>query len=99
MASDIADFYVLVPLRSDMSEHAKLILNASHELNICIQYSLVKLAEFKVLDSEVRLVHIFHVGCSLGWVTSTEEVESVDHTHVKVDGLSLEEGFRWLAKV
>lgn len=66
MASDIADFDVLVPLRSDVGEHAKLILNASHELNIRVQYSLVTLAELKVVDSEVRLVHIFHVYCCLG---------------------------------
>jgi len=66
MASDIADFDVFVPLRSDMSEHAILILYASHELNICVQYSFVTLAELEVVDSEVRLVHIFHVNCSLG---------------------------------
>jgi hypothetical protein len=66
MACDIAYFDVFVPLRSDMSEHSILILYASHKLNICVQYSLIALAEFEVVDSEVRLVHIFHVNCCLG---------------------------------
>lgn len=58
-------FEVFVQLRSDVSEHNLLIFYAFHELIIWLQYSLVTLAEFEVVDSEVRLVHISHVNCGL----------------------------------
>jgi len=74
-----------------MSENSELILDTSYEFNICIQYSLITLPEFKVVNGKVSLEDILHIDSSLRRVTRTESILSIHHSHVQIDGFSLEQ--------
>jgi hypothetical protein len=82
MASNISNLNIFVPFWSNMSEYSKLILDTSYEFNICIQYSLITLPEFKVVNGKVSLKDILHIDCGLRRIASTESIQRIHHSHV-----------------
>jgi hypothetical protein len=74
-----------------MRKDSKLILDTSYKFNICIQYSLITLSEFKVVYGKISLENILHVDSGLRRVTSTESIKRIHHSHIQVDSFSLEQ--------
>lgn len=82
-----------------MCEHSKLILDTSNKFNISIQYSLITLPKFKVVNGKVCLKDILHVDCCLRRVARTEGIQCIHHSHVQVDSFCLEQSTRRLALI
>ncbi len=97
MTSNVSDFDIFVPFRSHMSENTELILDTSHQFNVSVQYSLITLSEFEIVNGKIRLKHILHVNGGLRRVASTESVKCVHDSHVQINCLSLEQCTCWLA--
>ena len=91
MATNVSNFDIFVPFRSHMSEYTELILDTSHQLNVSVQYSLITLSEFEIVNSKISLKHILHIDGGLRRVAGTESVQRIHDSHVQINGLSLEQ--------